>query len=204
MEEKHETKKKRTKPFNSFSVLAKATTWAQRAIEQALSKIPNRRKAVQREIFRRSAIQNDAGDKPIERPKLVHTLSDDLKQQVENFYRRDDISRQAPCRKDVVSVKENGSCTKYQTRHLTSSVNKAFCSFPKGQFRIKSSNFCRTSHPYLSKFLHFCTICRYHSNMRTLKISTTTSKWFLRYRYLNILAKCLIWTKINHLEFTFS
>ena len=132
MEEKHETKKKRTKPFNSFSVLAKATTWAQRAIEQALSKIPNRRKAVQREIFRRSAIQNDAGDKPIERPKLVHTLSDDLKQQVENFYRRDDISRQAPCRKDVVSVKENGSCTKYQTRHLTSSVNKAFALFRKG------------------------------------------------------------------------
>ena len=132
MEEKHETKKKRTKPFNSFSVLAKATTRAQRAIEQALPKTPNRRKAVQRELFRQSAIQNDAGDKPIERPKLVHTLSDDLKQQVENFYRHDDISRQAPCRKDVVSMKGNGSCTKYQTRHLTSSFNKVFALFQEG------------------------------------------------------------------------
>ena len=58
MEEKHETDKKRTKPFNSFSALAKATTRVQRAIEQALPKTPNRREAVQRELFHQSAIQN--------------------------------------------------------------------------------------------------------------------------------------------------
>ena len=68
---------------------------------------------MRRELFHQSTIQNDAGDEPIERLKPVHTLSDDVKQQVENFYRRDDISRQAPGRKYVVSVKENGSCTKY-------------------------------------------------------------------------------------------
>ena len=39
-----------------------------------------------------------------------------------------------------------------------------------GQFHVKSSNFFRTWHPYLSEFLHFCIICRYHWNMRTLKI----------------------------------
>ena len=64
-------------------------------------------------------MQNDAGDEPIERPKPVYTLSDDVKQQVENFYRYDDISCQAPGRKDVVSVKKNGSRAKYQTRYLT-------------------------------------------------------------------------------------
>ena len=74
MEEKHETDKKRTKPFNSFSALAKATTKVQRAIEQALPKTPNRREAVQRELFHQSAIQNVAVDKPIERPQPVHTL----------------------------------------------------------------------------------------------------------------------------------
>ena len=68
MEEKHETDKKETKPFNSFSALAKATTRAQRAIEQALPKTPNRREAVQRELFHQSAIQNVAVDKSIERP----------------------------------------------------------------------------------------------------------------------------------------
>ena len=51
MEEKHETQKKQTKPFNSFSALEKATTKAQYAIELALLKTPNRRKAVQRELF---------------------------------------------------------------------------------------------------------------------------------------------------------
>ena len=39
-----------------------------------------------------------------------------------------------------------------------------------GQFHIKSSNFFRTWHRYLSEFLHFCITCRYHWNMRTLKI----------------------------------
>ena len=68
---------------------------------------------MQRELFRRSAIQHDAGDEPIERLKPVHSLSDDVKQQIENFYRCDDISRQAQGRKDVVSVKENGSCARY-------------------------------------------------------------------------------------------
>ena len=38
MEEKHETEKKRTKPFNIFSTLAKATARAQPAIVQALQK----------------------------------------------------------------------------------------------------------------------------------------------------------------------
>ena len=45
----------------------------------------------------------------------------------------------------------------------------------KGQFYIKSSNVFRTWHPYLSEFLYFCTICRCHWNMRTLKISAPNS-----------------------------
>ena len=63
---------------------------------------------MQGEFFRRSTMQNDAGDEPIERPKPVYTLSDDVKQQVENFYRYDDISCQASGRKDVVCVKKMG------------------------------------------------------------------------------------------------
>ena len=131
MDEKHETEKKRITPLNSFSALAKATTWAQRAIEQALLKTPNGRKVVRRMLFHWSAIHNDAGDEPI------HTLSDDVNPQVGNFYRRDDISRQAPGRKDVVSVKENGSCTKYQTRHLTSSVNEVSALFQDKYLKVK-------------------------------------------------------------------
>ena len=50
----------------------------------------------------------------------------------------------------------------------------------------------------------FCTICRYHWNMKTLKISAPNSFWFLRYRYLKIWAKYLIRIKICHFEFTLS
>ena len=170
MGEKHEIEKKRTKPFNSFSALAKATTRAQCAIEQFLPKTPNRREAVQRELFCRSAIQNVAVDEPIERPKPVHTLSDDVMQQVENFYRRDDISRQAPGRKDVVSVKENGSCTKYQTRHLTSSVNEVFALFQEEYLKVKigrskSASLCPTDVLLSSKIPRNVCLCKYHENV---------------------------------------
>ena len=137
MEEKHETEKKWTKLLNSFSALAKATTRAQHAIEQTLPETPNRRKTVQKELFHWSAIQNDSGDEPIERLKHVLALSDDVKQQVENFYRHDNISCQAPGRKDVVSVKENGSRAKYQTRHLTLSVNKVVALFQEEYLKVK-------------------------------------------------------------------
>ena len=72
---------------------------------------------------------------------------------------------------------------------------------PVVQFHIKSS---RAWHRYLSEFLHFCTICSYHWNMKTLKISAPNSSWFLRYRYLKIWAKYLLGTKIHHFEFTLS
>jgi hypothetical protein len=42
-----------------------------------------------------------------------------------NFYEQDDISRQAPGRKDVVTIRsENGEKTKMQARHLTTTINK--------------------------------------------------------------------------------
>ena len=78
---------------------------------------------------------------------------------------------------------------------------KIILSCLKGQFHIKSS---RSWHPYFSEFLHFCTICRYQWNMRTLKISAPNSLWFLIYRYLKIWAIYLIGTKICHFEFTLS
>ena len=55
-----------------------------------------------------------------------------------------------------------------------------------GQFYINTSNFFRTWNPYPSEFIHFCTICRYHWNMRTLKMSVPNFYWFLRYHYLKI------------------
>ena len=49
--------------------------------------------------------------------------SDETLNRVTEFYQRDDISRQAPGRKDATSVRmDDGTKTKLQTRHLTSSI----------------------------------------------------------------------------------
>ena len=51
--------------------------------------------------------------------------SDETLNRVTEFYQRDDISRQAPGRKDVTSVRmADGTKTKLQTRHLTSSIKE--------------------------------------------------------------------------------
>ena len=66
------------------------------------------------------------------------------------------------------------------------------------QFHIKSS---RTWHLYLSEFLHFCTICRYHWNMK-IQLITPSGSWDIA--ICEIWAKYLIGTKICHFEFTLS
>ena len=81
-----------------------------------------------------------------------------------------------------------------------------FCFFLGGEGILGNSISNHPGHDTLTsqKFLHFCTICRYHWNMKTLKISAPNSKMFLRYCYLKIWAKYLIRTKIRHFEFTLS
>ena len=66
------------------------------------------------------------------------------------------------------------------------------------QFHIKSS---RTWHLYLSEFLHFCTICRYHWNMK-IQLITPSGSWDIA--ICEIWAKYLIGTKICHFELTLS
>ena len=125
---------------------------------------------MQRELFHWSAIHNDAGDEPIERLKPIHTLSEDVNPQVENFYRCDDISCQAPDRKDLVSVKENESHTKYQTRHLTSSVNEVSALFQDKYLKVKIGwSMFASLHPadvlLNSKIPWNMRLCKYHKKV---------------------------------------
>ena len=61
-----------------------------------------------------------------ERKKTISFNTDDIKQKVKQFYACDDISRQAPGKKDAVTVKEDGVKKTYQKRHLTMSVLEAY------------------------------------------------------------------------------
>ena len=89
---------------------------------------------------------------------------------VEAFYQRDDISRQAPGRKDIVTVRnKDGSKVKVQPRHLTSSVLEVFALFKEENpnLKIGKSKFtdlwpCNVS--LNNKLPHNVCLCKYHEN----------------------------------------
>ena len=69
--------------------------------------------------------------------RLIATAKE-TKDLVRNFYERDDISRQAPGRKDVVTIRsENGEKTKVQARHLTTTINEVYAMFKESNPDIK-------------------------------------------------------------------
>ena len=66
------------------------------------------------------------------KPSPHNKLSDETIRTVIKFYERDDISRQAPGRKDVVTVRDSdGTKRKMQARHLTSPINEVYGMFIK-------------------------------------------------------------------------
>ena len=91
---------------------------------------------------------------------------------VKFFYQRDDISRRAPGRKDVVTVRDvDGVKMKYQARHLTSSVAEVHALFHEEfpLYKIGKSKFAelRPQHVLLSsKLPHNVCLCRYHENKK--------------------------------------
>lgn len=86
---------------------------------------------------------------------------------VREFYEKDDISRQAPGMRDVVTVREGGMKKKIQKRHLTTSILEAYRYFKNEhpESIIGKSKFAelRPSHVLRSSDTprNVC-LCRYH------------------------------------------
>ncbi|CAB4014894.1 Hypothetical predicted protein [Paramuricea clavata] len=134
----------------------------------ALPKSPRRRKAVHRKLYE-SELDGSSISSSTDSPKRSDALSDELVELVKTFYQRDDISRQAPGRKDVINVRDkNGQKVSYQTRHLTSSVMETYALFCKEYpNKIGKSKFAelRPKHVLLSsKLPHNVCLCKYHEN----------------------------------------
>ena len=102
-EEKENSVTDFTLPFSSAIALAKATARAKRALSKALPKSPRRRKAVQQKLYQ-SEVGNCSVSPTKDMPRRSDALSDETIELVKEFYQRDDISRQAPGRKDVIQV----------------------------------------------------------------------------------------------------
>ena len=95
-------------------------------------------------------------------------LDPETVKKVTDYYQRDDISHQAPGRKDVVTIyDENGEKQKVQVRHLTSSIIETYRLFRKDfeNIEIGKSKFAelRPKHVLLSsKLPHNVCLCKYH------------------------------------------
>ncbi len=92
---------------------------------------------------------------------------------VQDFFKLDSISRQAPGRKDYVSVRSEGKKIKLQKRHLLWSLKEVYALFQKEHpnINISLSKFCslRPVNVLLSSAMprDVC-LCQYHENIRML------------------------------------
>ena len=105
--------RKKGSPFRSAQAYAKATARAKRMLPQT----PKRRKAVCRNLY---DTECDASTPTTSKERLNNSydslrLNQETVDLVHNFYERDDISRQAPGRRDVITVREGkGKKKKYK------------------------------------------------------------------------------------------
>ena len=89
---------------------------------------------------------------------------------VKAFYERDDLSRQAPGRKDSKKfLQEDGTRCQVQVRHLTFSILEAYALFKEAYPNVKigKSKFAdlRPKHVLVqNKLPHNVCLCRYHEN----------------------------------------
>jgi hypothetical protein len=151
--------------FKTTQALGRAVSKAKRALIPSLPTTPKRKQAVWQSLVRKY------GESPVAEttPTRSTAISEETQKTVQTFYQRDDISRQAPGRKDVVIIRENGGKSKVQARHLTTSVNEVYAMFREihPDVMIGKSKFAelRPKHVLLSSQLprNVC-LCKYHEN----------------------------------------
>lgn len=167
MKEKRQTSQNSDSPvvYKTAGSLAKAVS----RVKRSLPKSPRKKKCVIRKLY--SSVNGATElETSFERSKSSSLALDPITvDKVKSFYERDDISRQAPGIKDVVTVKEDGVKEKVQVRHLFSSIREThalFCS-ENEEVTIGKSKFSdlRPKHVKTSnKMPHNICLCKYHAN----------------------------------------
>lgn len=153
-----------SKAFRSAASLGKAVSRVSRYLPQS-----PRKKA---EVVRKLAISTSLFGPPRGQSNALKIPSK-TGQQVQEFYQRDDISRQAPGMKDAILVRDGTTKKRVQKRHLTMTVHEAYKCFchDKPDLVIGKSKFAelRPKHVLLSSQTptNAC-LCRYHENINLL------------------------------------
>ena len=115
--------------YKSVSTLSKAVKKA----KSALSNSPRKRAAVVKKL------SLEAGCLEVTFPQTKQgatSLSEELKAAVTDFYLRDDISRQAPGKRDTIVVREDNEKKTMRKRHLSMNISEVYQLF-KQEILIK-------------------------------------------------------------------
>ena len=154
--------------FSSARAMAMATARA----KLSLPSTPKRRNAVRKRLYQmRYSQEAEAEDFPEQgNRKQQRGLSEETKAAIIAFYERDDVSRQAPGRKNFTTIREgSGQKRQLQTRHLTTSVREAYAFFVEANpdVSVGKSTFASLQPQNVllsSKLPHNVCLCKYHEN----------------------------------------
>ncbi|XP_060754349.1 uncharacterized protein LOC132865864 isoform X2 [Neoarius graeffei] len=108
-----------------------------------------------------------------EKKRTSSTLTTEFTTAVVEFYKRDDISRQAPGKKDVVIIRVEGKKNKIQKRHMTMSLMEAYRLFKEDhpEVTVGKSKFAELRPPFVllrSDTPKNVCLCKYHENTSLL------------------------------------
>jgi hypothetical protein len=154
-------------PFGSRQAQGKAV----RRVQFSLPKSPRKQKFVVEHLAKRCGVRLDTNEGFSKAGS--NKLSDEVQQAVKDFYMRDDISRQAPGRKDYITIKTGKEKGKVQKRHLyvtVAEVHQLFITeFPNLKIGLSSMARLRPAHVRLSSETptNVC-VCQKHANVKLL------------------------------------
>lgn len=152
--------------FRSNSSLGKATS----RVKKSLPKSPNKRRVVVKKLFIDYVSPSSTGTKSATPRTNSLSLDTSTIESVQNFFRREDISRQAPGMKDAMVIRDEstGNKEKVQVRHLTASIKEVYALYCSENGKcVGKSKFAdlRPKEVKLSnKLPHNCCLCKYHEN----------------------------------------
>ena len=142
---------------------------ARKKLLTSLPKSPRKRKAL---IVEFAEIEGLCTVKKAKSSRGSRAVSEELMKKVIDFYTDNEISWQAPGKRDYIIVRENGNKHKVQKKHLLSTLKEAHAMFIKEyKEEISFSKFCelRPKHVLLLNQLpHNVCVCRYHEDIRLL------------------------------------
>lgn len=149
--------------FKSAASLGKARSRAKKGFPDS----PRKKRCVLKLLF-----ESEFG--PLTNAPVIHRrsskINDETKLCVRRYFEQDDVSRQAPGRKDVVTSKRaDGTKEENQARHLTSSLMETYALFKRdhSDMKIGKSKFIelKPNHVLLSnKLPHNVCLCKQHED----------------------------------------